>query len=530
MTLAEASLEYGPIAPLDWRPRTLGAALIDARDRFGGSKPVLEDPERNPLSYNRLILGALVLGRKLIAGTAPREHVALLLPNVSALPVALLGLVFRGRVPVVLNFTAGAANLVSATRTAEVKTIVTSRRFIESGKLDDVLAALAEGCRVVYLEDVRRSITSGDKLRGFVQSLAPRAVIGAHRAKPFDAAVVLFTSGTEGSPKGVVLSHANLVANAMQVAQHASGQITPADTMFNPLPMFHSFGLTAGLLFPLLNGIRTVLYPSPLHYKQVPKLIRETGATVLVGTDTFLQGYARAAAPGDLDSVRIAVAGAERVKDETRALWSGTGTVLLEGYGATECSPVICCNLPSDNRPGTVGRFLPGMTWRLEPVPGIHEGGRLAVRGPNVMGGYLFADQPGRLRRPDGGWHDTGDIVSVSEDGFCRIAGRAKRFAKIGGEMVSLAAVEALAAKLWPSATHVAVVLADKRKGEQIVLVSDRPDAERDALAAFAKQEGVPELWLPRAVLVTGALPVLGSGKIDYAATTELATRLRSLM
>jgi acyl-[acyl-carrier-protein]-phospholipid O-acyltransferase/long-chain-fatty-acid--[acyl-carrier-protein] ligase len=275
--------------------------------------------------------------------------------------------------------------------------------------------------------------------------------------------------------------------------------------------------------------MKTVLYPSPLHYKQVPKLIRATKATLLLSTDTFLQGYARAADEADLDSLRYVVAGAERVKEATRRMWSRSGTEILEGYGATECSPVISCNLPGANRHGSVGRTLPGIEVRLEPVEGIHEGGHLIVKGANVMAGYILPDAPGRIVPPAGGWHDTGDIVTI-DDGFIAIRGRAKRFAKIGGEMISLAAVEALASGLWPENSHVCVSLPDPRRGESLVLVTDKPDADKTALAAYAREEGVSELWVPKALLVTNQIPILGSGKVDYAATLEMAREARPLL
>jgi acyl-[acyl-carrier-protein]-phospholipid O-acyltransferase/long-chain-fatty-acid--[acyl-carrier-protein] ligase len=249
-----------------------------------------------------------------------------------------------------------------------------------------------------------------------------------------------------------------------------------------------------------------------------------------LGTDTFLQGWMRAADPGDFNSVRFVVAGAERVKDETRRMWSASGTVLLEGYGVTECSPVVSINTLDDNEPGTVGRPVPGQELRLDPVEGIEEGGRLFVRGPNVMAGYIYPSMPGVLVPPEDGWHDTGDIVTIDEAGFIAIKGRVKRFAKIGGEMVSLGAVETLAAELWPDGQHVAVTLPDPKKGEQIILVSDTANADRMALLAHAQKCGYPELWVPRGVLVTNSIPILGSGKIDVVATTELAKSMRSMM
>ncbi|RDI60939.1 AMP-binding protein [Microvirga subterranea] len=508
--------------------KTLFGALLDARDRFGRGRVALEDPERQPLSFGRLVLGALVLGRKLAGLTKLREHVGVLLPNVQGIAVTLFGLNAFGRVPAFLNFTAGIRNLAAACDVAGIGTIVTSRRFVEQGKLDDVIAALGEGRQILWLEDVRETITSFDKLRGLVDSWFARRVHAQAGTGPDDDGVVLFTSGSEGRPKGVVLSNANLVANAYQVKAHAGGVLTPDDVFFNPLPIFHSFGLTAGLLTAILNGMKSVLYPSPLHYRQIPKLIAGTHATIVLATDTFLQGYARAAGENDLKTVRYVIAGAERVKDETRALWSRHGTVILEGYGATECSPVIAVSLPDRNRPGSAGPILPGIEWRLDPVEGIHEGGRLHVRGPNVMKGYLDPAAPGGIRPPEGGWHDTGDIVTV-DDRMVTIRGRAKRFAKIGGEMVSLAAIEAMTQSLWSEFSHVVVSLPDSRKGEQIVLITEKPDADRDVLLAHAQAQGFPELWVPRAILVAG-IPVLGSGKTDYAAATEMAQRLRAML
>jgi acyl-[acyl-carrier-protein]-phospholipid O-acyltransferase/long-chain-fatty-acid--[acyl-carrier-protein] ligase len=509
---------------------TLPMALLNARDRFGAAKDILEDPDRMPLSYKRLVLGALVLGRKLKGMVGPARHVGILLPSVNGVMVTLFGLQFHGFVPVLLNFTAGSRSLLSACETAQLTTIITSRRFIDTAKLDDVVAILGESRQIIYLEDVRKEIGTLDKIVGLVRSLFARAIAARAAPDPDAPGVILFTSGSEGAPKGVVLSHANIVANAAQIWSHAHGMLSSDDIAMNPLPVFHSFGLTAGTMLGLLNGMKVVLYPSPLHYKQVPKLIHETKASLLFATDTFLVGYGRAAEQEELASLRLVVTGAEKVKDTTRELWAPVGTTILEGYGCTECAPVLSCNTPDRNRPGTVGPLLPGVEARLDPVEGIHEGGKLVVRGPNVMLGYMLAGAPGRIQPPADGWYDTGDIVDLSADGFVTIKGRAKRFAKLGGEMVSLAAVETVASDLWPGATHVGVTLPDKRKGEQIVLVTDKPDADRQDFLAYAKAQGIPELYVPRAILVIGAIPVLGSGKIDYAGTAEMVKAMRSLI
>jgi acyl-[acyl-carrier-protein]-phospholipid O-acyltransferase/long-chain-fatty-acid--[acyl-carrier-protein] ligase len=517
---------------------SLFRAILDARAAYGASTPILEDPERAPVSYGRLVLGSFVIGGKLAAKTRKGEAVGVLLPNVNAVAVTLLGLSAYGRVAAMLNFTAGSKNLRSAVETAQVRIVVSSRRFIDTAKLDEVVAALEETeaagggrVRMVYLEDVRGSVTSLDKAAALAKSFVAGWVHARHASAPDEPAVILFTSGSEGKPKGVALSNANLLANMRQIEAHiGTPPLGAGQVVLNPLPVFHSYGLTGGLLLPLATGMRAVLYPSPLHYRQVPKMAKAVGATILFGTDTFLQGWARAAEEGDLSSVKVVVAGAERVREQTREMWGMSGCVILEGYGATECSPVIAVNQTFDNRAGTVGRILPGIEARLEPVEGLHDAGRLVVRGPNVMAGYMLSDAPGRVQPPPDGWHDTGDIVSIDADGFVQIRGRAKRFAKIGGEMVSLAAIETLAAGLWPGASHVAVTLPDPRKGEQIVLVTDKPDAERGPLLAHAQAQGYSELWVPRAILVTAAIPVLGSGKVDYAGTQELARTMRPML
>jgi acyl-[acyl-carrier-protein]-phospholipid O-acyltransferase/long-chain-fatty-acid--[acyl-carrier-protein] ligase len=288
------------------------------------------------------------------------------------------------------------------------------------------------------------------------------------------------------------------------------------------LPVFHSFGLTGGLMMPLLGGVPVYLYPSPLHYRIVPELLYDTGATILFGTDTFLRGYARTAHPYDLRSVRLIVAGAEPVKESTRLTYMERfGVRILEGYGVTETAPALALNTPMFNKFGTVGRLLPGMEARLDPVPGVEVGGRLFVRGPNVMLGYLRAENPGVLEPPEQGWHDTGDIVAIDGDGFITIKGRAKRFAKIGGEMISLSAVEQLAAELWPDAMSGATTVPDARKGERLILVTTKTDPKRSDFLAFARSRGASEMMVPTEVLILEKLPLLGSGKIDNVALTN---------
>jgi len=423
--------------------RSLFDALIDAAETYGLNKEILEDQDRKPLTYRDLIRACFALGRKISGWTEPGERVALLLPSSAGACVTFFALQAIGRTPVMLNFTAGVRNLKAALAVAESKLILTSRRFLAQAQLEELAAELENVAKLVYLEDVRASIGLPDKLYAAAAGAAPR--LFRKPVKPDDVGVILFTSGSFAAPRGVVLTQANVVTNALQVGAHID--LDPAWTVFNPLPVFHSFGLTVGTVMPPLLGLKGFQYPSPLHTKMVVELVRESGAHILLATDTFMGQYVRAAGPGDLSGLQLAVCGAEKVRDSTRAMMAEKfpGVILLEGYGATEASPVIAANKPHDNRPGAIGPVMPGLEMRLEPIEGIPVGGRLYVRGPNVMAGYLDASG---LEPPPDGWHDTGDVAALEADGYLRLLGRAKRFAKIGGEMISLSAVEDMAAGL----------------------------------------------------------------------------------
>jgi acyl-[acyl-carrier-protein]-phospholipid O-acyltransferase/long-chain-fatty-acid--[acyl-carrier-protein] ligase len=503
--------------------RTLFQALIDARDVHGGGAPVVEDIKRVPLTYTRLLAGSLALSGPLSADTKQGEAVGVLLPNVNAVVATFFALQYAGRVPAMLNFTAGLGNILSACTAAEIRTVITSRAFVEQSKLGELIEGVTyANIGVRYLEDIGAGISTASRIGALI---ATRWAARLHRRRgvaPDSPAVILFTSGSEGLPKGVVLTHRNLLANCQQLS--ARIDFSEGDVVLNALPVFHSFGLTGGTLLPILHGVRTVLYPSPLHYRIVPALAYDANATILFGTDTFLSGYARMAHGYDFYSLRYIFAGAERVRDETRRTYADKfGLRILEGYGATEAAPVIAVNTPMHFKAGSVGRLLPGMEGRLDPVPGIAEGGRFSIRGPNVMAGYLKSDRPGVLQPPEHGWHDTGDIVTIDDAGFITIRGRAKRFAKIGGEMVSLPAVEGYAAKLWPDAEHAVVTRPDARKGEQLVMFTTRADATASALQAWGRGNGVTELMLPKDIRVVPALPVLGTGKLDYVTMAATA-------
>jgi acyl-[acyl-carrier-protein]-phospholipid O-acyltransferase / long-chain-fatty-acid--[acyl-carrier-protein] ligase len=499
--------------------RTLFAALVEARAHYGGERPILVDGDGRTLTYDDMLKGTLALGHALKKNAKRGEAVGVLLPTSAASVITVLALSAYGRVPAMINFTAGQSYIGSALTAANVERLVTAHRFIELGHFEELEAWLKERAKLVYLEEVRAGLGLADKLSAIAGMVAPK-LVGVH-ASPNSPALILYTSGTEGEPKGVALSHANILANVEQVRTHVPFYDT--DVVFNPLPTFHSFGLTVGAFMPLYLGVKAVLHPTPRQPKEIVRRIRENKATVLLATDTFVSQYARAAEDGDLASLRLAVCGAERLRNETRQLLRRKCTVeLLEGYGVTEASPVIASNQPSANRPGTVGHPVAALEIRIEPVEGIPSAGRLFVRGPNVMLGYLGTARPGVIVPPKDGWHDTGDIVSVDEDGYLSIRGRLKRFAKIGGETVSLTVVENCASALWPDFDHAAVAVADGRKGESIVLVTTYPEATRAELLVWVRNHGVPELAVPRRILPVDEVPVLGTGKTDYAGVGKI--------
>ena len=391
---------------------------------------------------------------------------------------------------------------------------------MQKGKLERLVEAVGTKIRFVYLEDVRASIGLLDKLRGMVVARHPERLPGAGRGCGIagGGAVHIRIGGcAEGR-------RASAIARCWPIARSCARSWTfnPADRVFNALPMFHAFGMI-GTLLPLMYGVRAFLYPSPLHYRIVPEMVYAEQSTIMFGTDTFLSGYARKGHALDFQSLRYIFAGAEQVRPETRAAYMDHfKKPIFEGYGVTETAPVLALSTWAHARAGSAGRLLPGIEARLEPVPGIDEGGRLWVRGPNVMLGYLRAEAPGVLEPPPDGWYDTGDIVAIDEAGFVTIKGRAKRFAKIGGEMVSLAAAEALANAVWKDATHAVISVPDARKGERLLLVTTQRDAEARALLAAARERGVAEIQVPRDVMVMDKIPLLGTGKVDYPAVQRL--------
>ena len=504
--------------------QTLFEALCDAASIQGPGRRLIEDMKQIEYSYQDLLKMALMLGRLVGRYTRPGEHVGVLLPNLAPTLGLIFGLNAHARVPAMLNYTAGLEGMQAACTAAQIATIVSSRAFVTQAKMADKIAAL-QGVRVIYLEDLREEAGLGDKLWLMLWAIRfPRWAM--QRVGPESAAVVLFTSGSEGVPKGVVLSHRALLANIAQI--RAVIDFSVDDKILNALPLFHSFGLMAGGLLPVVTGANVFLYPSPLHYRVIPELAYDRNCTVLLGTSTFLGNYAKNAHPYDFYRLRYVIAGAEKLSESVRNVWfEKFGIRIFEGYGATETAPVLAVNTPMAYRTGTVGQLLPGLRAEILAVPGIDNGGILHVSGPNIMSGYLRVERPGVVQPPVSaageGWYETGDVVNVDADGFLRIVGRVKRFAKVAGEMISLESVEKLATQASSLALHAASTQVDEARGENVVLFTTDMGLTRETLQAAARAGGWPEIAVPRKIKPVDALPLLGTGKIDYVTLKQWA-------
>lgn len=491
-------------------------AKVHSKKGFMRRPAFVEDINRVPNSYKDIVIKSFVLGKFFKRKTLPNENVALLLPNAVATLCTFFGLSAYERVPVMLNFSVGAKNMVSMCKTAVCKMVITSHLFIRNAKLEPVIEELrAAGMEIFYLEDLRKHITLADKIGAFIRYKTKRV---PHPEGGNKKAVILFTSGSEGAPKAVVLSHANIISNIKQLSSIETINMT--DIIFNALPMFHSFGLTVGTLFPLFEGAKLFLYPSPLHYRIISEIVYEIGATVMFGTDTFFRGYAKIAHSMDFHNIRFMFGGAEAIKPDTRNMWvERFGVRVMEAYGSTECSPVVTANNSIFNRFGSIGKLLPKIQYKIEKVDGIDKGGELWVKGPNIMMGYYMPDNPGVLVPLKDGWYHTGDVVDIDEIGFVYIKDRIKRFAKIGGEMVSLNAVHEMIVKAYeqsgPDYSYGVVSVPHESKGEQIVLVTNNKNVTQDCLHNYVRANGLPELYLPRVILFKESLPVFATGKAD---------------
>jgi acyl-[acyl-carrier-protein]-phospholipid O-acyltransferase / long-chain-fatty-acid--[acyl-carrier-protein] ligase len=505
-------------------PSTLPDAILRTARLWPGAVAV-QDVSLQELSYRRVFMAADALAAVLRQRLDPAAgRVGILLPNANGFPVVLLSLWSLNKVPAILNYTAGPSIVAACARLAGLRQVLTSKVFVQRARLE--LAPLtAEGVQLVFLEDLRQQVTTANRLKALLKQVARVRPGGDHQ--PTDTAVVLFTSGSEGDPKGVELSHLNLLANIRQMLSVID--LMDTDRFFNALPLFHCFGLVIGLFLPLVAGSYVLLYVSPLHYRVIPSAFYNLNCTVLFGTNTLLAAYARKAHPYDFRTLRYAFAGAEKLQESTTTEWFRKfGVRVLEGYGATECSPVLSVNIPMHPRYGSTGQFLPGVEFKLEPVEGIEPGpaagsnqrvGRLYVRGPNIMRGYLNPEANSRFQAM-AGWYDTGDIVRVDEEGMVHMLGRLKRFAKISGEMVSLTAVEDALSGAFPQyglKFAIAVIARpDEAKGEKLVAFTTEPRLTLQDIREAVRARGLSNLCVPRELKFLPDLPRLGSGKLNH--------------
>lgn len=496
--------------------------IIDARDKFGGNYRIYCDYGQKPVTFNGFIARVLLMSKALQEERPEGGNVGVLLPTSLGGIISVYALQRIGKIPAMLNFSLGARSMINSCKSADVRTVITSRRFIELGKLEALVsAALDAGIRIIWLEDLAPSITTCKKISAALraQFIKSNPEIPGETDKP---ALVLFTSGSEGAPKGVVLSYHNVCYNNAQTATRV--EFYQADRVLNSMPIFHSFGLCAGMMMPPSLGVYTVLYPSPLHYKTIATICYDERITVLFATDTFLNGYAKAAADNyDFASIRLLVEGGEKLRESTQEIWfKRFGIRITEGYGVTEASPIVANNYYAHHKLGTVGQFVEGMEYRLELVDGVREGGRLWLKGPNIMLGYMRITNPGVLEPPPNGWYDTGDIVKIDEEGFITILGRAKRFAKFGGEMISLTAVEEVINECWADFIHAVVLIQGGPRGETLALITTRKEMKRDELRQKLSEMGLAEIAVPKKIVYIQDMPLLATGKVDYVRLEEL--------
>lgn len=486
---------------------------VNKQAKKNPKKIILEDLSGS-LTYKELLLNVNVFSQKIKQVTKDEERIGLYLPNVMGQVITLFSLFKNGQVPCVLNFSMGVQSILDCLETTSLKTVITSREFIKVAELSPVIEEMEKKVRILYIEDLKNDIAAKHKVLGYLEMKVrlPR--------KTKKEEIILFTSGTENKPKGVVLSHLNLYANVKQALSVID--INEDDKIFNPLPLFHSFGLTVCVILPLISNVKTFLYPSPLHYKDIPKMIHKDKSTITMATNTFLDNYAKYATKEDFKSLKYVISGAEKLKKNVYEKYkSEFGIEILQGYGATETSPIISLNTPSFSKFGSVGKIIPLMEAKIEKIEGIAEGGNLLVKGPNVMKGYIIN---GKGFAPSNEWYNTGDIAKIDEDGYITILSRLKRFCKIAGEMVSLNKVEDLALECFGVSPFYSVSIPDKRKGERIILFTTTENVSEKEFKKFIKSKKVSSLYVPSKIHFIDSVPLLGSGKPNYREMERLAT------
>jgi acyl-[acyl-carrier-protein]-phospholipid O-acyltransferase/long-chain-fatty-acid--[acyl-carrier-protein] ligase len=491
--------------------------FVKVAKKNGKKLAIIDRSRERRITFSKALIASLMLAKKI--KKYKDGFIGVMIPTSAGAILSVLGTIMAGKVPVMINYSTGAAdNCEYAQSKCGFKTILTSRALLEK-----------IGCRLVpgmvFVEDIMEKITTGDKLGAALKSLLPTNVLlkRIHGGDVEDNVVILFTSGSEKDPKAVQLTHRNIGSNIKDI--FVVLDLKDDDIMLGNLPLFHVFGHTTNFWLPLLRGLATVTYANPLDYRKVVSIIKEEGVTLMLGTPIFFMGYLRKSEPGELKSVRLAVAGADKVPDLLREGYKKKHDfVLYEGYGCTETSPVVSLNMGENNRPGSIGLPLPNVKVKIanidsgEEVPRGQEG-KILVKGELVMKGY-FDDLEETSFRIKDGWYDTGDMGMMDEDGYIWHKGRLKRFVKIGGEMVSLVKVESVLTDLLPDEVDCCVVeVPDFLKGAKIVAAVTQKVDEKAILKKMA--EKLVPLELPKQFVLMEELPKMGSGKIDFRTVTE---------
>ncbi len=492
--------------------------FIQSAKRSGSKLAFIDRSTGRDVAYKQALIGSLLLAKK-FRGYGER-YIGILLPNSAGCGLAIVAAQMAGAIPVMINYSTGAqANSLFAQEKCGFKTIITSRNLLKKLECPEL-----DG--MVFLEDLMAGFNTGQKLLAALQASLPAPLLKAlvHRGKPEDTAVIMFTSGSEKAPKAVELTHKGILSNVEGIVERF--QITSDDVMLSVLPAFHVFGFTVTLWLPLCLGQSIITYANPLEFKNVARIIRDDKPTLVVGTPYFLLGFLRPSESGDFASIRYLIAGADKTPDALREAYREKHNLdIIEGYGATETSPVIAANPPEANRPGSVGTALKGVEIRIiDLVSGadlpIGQEGKVMVRGDMVMKGYLGDVEETSLRIEDG-WYETGDMGVLDKDGYLWHRGRLKRFVKVGGEMVSLVQVESELEKVLPSEIECcAVEIPDSKKGANIVVALTGEVDRKELQNLLAKR--LPAVAMPRQYLVFAELPKMGSGKIDFRGTTDL--------
>ncbi|MFO7890421.1 MAG: AMP-binding protein [bacterium] len=492
--------------------------FVKIAKKMGKKLAIIDRTTDKRVPYSKALIAAILLARKF--NKYEKGYLGIMIPNSAGSFLAILGALLAGKVPVMINYSTGAEkNAVYAQDKCGFKKIITSKALLEKIKCPKI-----EG--MIYIEDIMESITKFDKIKALFRSKLSVKKICKSTAKLTEDynAVILFTSGSEKEPKAVQLTHKNLASNALTAIEIF--KLTPEDSILCILPLFHVFGHMVNFWLPLLLGSTAITYANPLDFKTIPKIIKEEKPVMIAATPVFFAGYLRESRPGDFDSLRILVAGADKTPDRLRKGYKEKhNKLLLEGYGTTETSPVISVNTLEHNRAGSIGKVFPDQNVKIVDIESGTElppnkEGKILVKGPNVMKGYFDDIEETSLRIKDG-WYDTGDMGMLDEDGYLWHKGRLKRFVKIGGEMVSLVNTESILNTALPDHIDCCVVeVPHPTKGAQLIAAVSEKINRKEILKKLGKE--LPKIAIPKIFMVFPELPKMGSGKLDFRTITEM--------